>query len=58
MQQFLKFARLAAIILLVAQVSFAQGRKGRGAPRPVTIPVTIKVHKPEVEAALKNADNK
>jgi len=50
MQQFPKSACLAAIILLVAHASFAQGgRKGRGAPRPVTIPVTIKVHKPEVE---------
>jgi len=50
MQQFLKTACFAATILLAVQVTFAQGgRKGRGAPRPVTIPVTIKVHKPEVE---------
>src|SRR5690349_492252 len=43
-------ARLAAIVLLLVQVTYAQGgRKGHGAPRPVTIPVTIKVHKPEVE---------
>jgi len=50
MLQFLKTARFAAIVLLITQVTFAQGgRKGRGAPRPVTIPVTIKVHKPEVE---------
>jgi len=50
MQQFLKTACFAATILLVTHVTFAQGgRKGRGAPRPVTIPVTIKVHKPEVE---------
>src|ERR1051325_8028938 len=50
MQQFLKTACLAATILLMTHVAFAQGgRKGRGAPRPVTIPVTIKVHKPEVE---------
>jgi len=49
MLQFLKTARFAAIVLLITQVTFAQGRKGRGAPRPVTIPVTIKVHKPEIE---------
>jgi hypothetical protein len=50
MLQFLKTARFAATVLLITQVTFAQGgRKGRGAPRPVTIPVTIKVHKPEVE---------
>jgi len=50
MQQFLKTACFAATILLAAQGTLAQGgRKGRGAPRPVTIPVTIKVHKPEVE---------
>ena len=49
MQQFSKTAHLAAIILLAMQVAVAQGRKGRGAPRPVTIPVTIKVHQPEVE---------
>jgi len=50
MQQFPKTARLAAIVVLTAQVAFAQGgRKGHGAPRPVTIPVTIKVNKPEVE---------
>jgi len=50
MLQFLKTVRFAAIVLLITQVTFAQGgRKGRGAPRPVTIPVTIKVHKPEVE---------
>ena len=50
MLQFLKTARFAAIVLLITQVTFAQGgRKARGAPRPVTIPVTIKVHKPEVE---------
>jgi hypothetical protein len=50
MQQFLKTACLAATILLMTHVAFAQGgRKGRGAPRPVTIPVTIKVHKQEVE---------
>lgn len=49
MPQFLKAARFAAIILLMAPVAVAQGRKGHGAPRPVTIPVTIRVHKPEVE---------
>jgi hypothetical protein len=49
MQQFPKAALFAAIILLMAPVTFAQGRKGHGAPRPVTIPVTIKVHQPEVE---------
>jgi len=50
MQQFPKTVHFALIVLLSAQVAFAQGgRKGHGAPRPVTIPVTIKVHKPEVE---------
>ena len=49
MQQFLKIARVAALILLVVPVAVAQGRKGHGAPRPVTVPVTFKVHKPEVE---------
>jgi len=49
MQQFPKAGLFAAIILLTVQVTFAQGRKGHGAPRPVTIPVTIKVNKPEVE---------
>src|SRR5215813_1353421 len=49
MPQFPKIARLAALILLVVPVALAQGRKGHGAPRPVTIPVTIKVHQPEVE---------
>lgn len=49
MRQFPKIARLAALIVLVMPVAFAQGRKGHGAPRPVTIPVTIKVNKPEVE---------
>src|ERR1044071_1886956 len=49
MQQFPKTARLVALIMLVVPVAVGQGRKGHGAPRPVTIPVTIKVHKPEVE---------
>src|SRR5437773_2654983 len=37
--------------LFVAIGVFAQdgGRRSRGAPRPVTVPVTIKVKKPEVE---------
>lgn len=38
--------------LVISQVGFAQtdrSHRARGAPRPVTIPVTIKVHKPEVE---------
>ena len=50
MRQFPKTARIATILLLAAPIVFAQGgRRGHGAPRPVTIPVTIKVHKPEVE---------
>jgi hypothetical protein len=49
MPQFLKTARFATLILLVVPMAVAQGRKGHGAPRPVTIPVTIKVHQPEVE---------
>ena len=38
-------------VLLVVNGAFAQegGRRSRGAPRPVTVPVTIKVKKPEVE---------
>ena len=50
MLQFPKTACFAALLLLSTPLAFAQGgRKGRGAPRPVTIPVTIKVQKPEVE---------
>jgi VWFA-related protein len=43
---------LAVTSLFLAQASFAQtdrSHRSRGAPRPVTIPVTIKVQKPEVE---------
>lgn len=46
------FAPLLLLILLLAvQLSAGQGgsRRSRGAPRPVTIPVTIKVNKPETE---------
>ena len=46
---FAPFVLLA--ILLASQVSAGQGssRRSRGAPRPVTVPVTIKVNKPETE---------
>jgi hypothetical protein len=39
------------VFLLAAQLSVGQGgsRRSRGAPRPVTVPVTIKVNKPETE---------
>lgn len=39
------------VLLLAAQLSAGQGgaRRSRGAPRPVTVPVTIKVNKPETE---------
>src|SRR5688572_33238314 len=39
------------VLLLAAQLSAGQGgaRRSRGAPRPVTVPVTIKVNKPEAE---------
>lgn len=42
---------VTAALLLVVTGAFAQdgGRRSRGAPRPVTVPVTIKVKKPEVE---------
>jgi hypothetical protein len=42
---------LLLVLLLAAQLSVGQGgsRRSRGAPRPVTIPVTIKVNKPETE---------
>ena len=42
---------LLLVLLLAAQLSAGQGgsRRSRGAPRPVTIPVTIKVNKPETE---------
>lgn len=46
------FAPLLMLVLLPAAHSTAgQGgsRRSRGAPRPVTIPVTIKVNKPETE---------
>lgn len=39
-------------LLFVGQATLGQGdgnRRSRGAPRPVTVPVTIKVKKPEVE---------
>ena len=42
---------LLLVLVLAAQPSAGQGgaRRARGAPRPVTIPVTIKVNKPETE---------
>src|SRR5919106_6797837 len=46
------FAPLLLFVLLPAsQLSAGQGgsRRSRGAPRPVTIPVTIKVNQPETE---------
>lgn len=46
------FAALLPLVLLAApQLSSGQGgsRRSRGAPRPVTVPVTIKVNKPETE---------
>ncbi|HEY8203427.1 MAG TPA: hypothetical protein VIF81_01770 [Pyrinomonadaceae bacterium] len=52
MQRFPKLFWPVLPILLLTFASFGQGgasRRNRGAPRPVTIPVTIKVHKPEVE---------
>ena len=44
------FVLITAFALAVTS-AFAQdgGRRSRGAPRPVTVPVTIKVKKPEVE---------
>lgn len=53
MPRFLKlFAPLLLLVLLPApQLTVGQGssRRSRGAPRPVTVPVTIKVNKPETE---------
>jgi len=52
MKRFPKLLLPVLPILLLTLASFGQGgasRRNRGAPRPVTIPVTIKVHKPEVE---------
>ena len=45
------FAPLLLVLLLASQLSAGQGgsRRSRGAPRPVTVPVTIKVNKPETE---------
>jgi len=42
---------LLPVLLLISQFSAGQGssRRSRGAPRPVTIPVTIKVNQPESE---------
>ena len=42
---------LLLVLLLAAPLCAGQGgsRRSRGAPRPVTIPVTIKVNKPETE---------
>jgi hypothetical protein len=51
----LRFPKLLALlvlaVVLTAPPSSGQGgsRRSRGAPRPVTIPVTIKVNKPETE---------
>lgn len=52
----LRFPKLSAplpllVLLLASQLSAGQAgsRRSRGAPRPVTIPVTIKVNQPEVE---------
>jgi VWFA-related protein len=51
-----RFPKLSAALLLLVvlsafQLSVGQGssRRSRGAPRPVTIPVTIKVSQPETE---------
>lgn len=54
LSRFVKFSIVltAAGVLIACQFAFGQGdggRRARGAPRPVTIPVTIKVKKPEVE---------
>lgn len=42
---------LLLVLVLASQLAAGQGssRRSRGAPRPVTIPVTIKVNKPETE---------
>src|ERR1700752_3385990 len=51
----LRFPKLLALLLLAGFVlaSHSAGQNGsrrpRGAPRPVTIPLTIKVNKPEAE---------
>lgn len=53
MQLFRRFSAFSiATILFAVTGVFAQdggGRRSKGAPRPVTVPVTIKVKKPEVE---------
>ena len=54
---YLRFAKFlfvltAGAILFAGQLTLGQGdggRRNRGAPKPVTVPVTIKVKKPEVE---------
>jgi hypothetical protein len=53
-QRFVKFlfVLIAAGILFASQFALGQGdgnRRQKGAPKPVTVPVTIKVKKPEVE---------
>ena len=51
-QRFLKsfFVLIVAGILLASQFAMGQGEGNRrGAPKPVTVPLTIRVKKPEVE---------
>jgi hypothetical protein len=53
-QRFMKslFVLIAAGMLFASQFAMGQGdgnRRQKGAPKPVTVPVTIKVKKPEVE---------
>src|SRR6185295_11823781 len=51
-QRFVKFffVLIVAGILLASQFSMGQGEGNRrGAPKPVTVPLTIRVKKPEVE---------
>lgn len=54
LQRFKKilFVLIVAGILLASQIAMGQGdgkRRQKGAPKPVTVPVTFKVKKPEVE---------
>jgi VWFA-related protein len=49
------FVLIAAGVLFAGQFVFGQGdggRRARGAPRPVTVPVTIRLKKPEVEVRV------